>query len=86
MKLLIDDRQTAHTERFNNNENVVGIVVCDILMTRNTIQSDFFINKIAKLSNQVRGQFCIVQYTDRGSYFVRDLYKLDILELKFIAT
>ena len=55
-------------------------------MTRNSIQSDFFINKVAKLSNQVRGQFCIVQCTDRGSYFVRDLYKLDSLELKFIAT
>ena len=55
-------------------------------MARTAIQSDTSINKVAKLSNQVRGPSRIVQCTGRGSYFVRKLYKPNSPKLKFIAT
>ena len=35
LKLLIEDRPTAHAERFNNNTNVVELVVGDIVMVKN---------------------------------------------------
>ena len=54
-------------------------------MARTAVQSDAFTNKVAKLSYQVRGPFCIVTCTGRGSYFVRKFYKPDSATLKFTA-
>ena len=86
MKIVIEDRREAHAERVNNNRHIVELVIGDIVMVRTAIQSDASTNKVAKLSYQVRGSFRIVQFTGRGSYLVRNLYRSNSPELKFMAT
>ena len=85
LKLLIEDCPTSHSKRVNNNKNVVELVVGDIVMMKTAIQIYISTNKVAKLSYQVRGSFLIVKCTGRGSYIVRNLYKPDSPEFKFIA-
>ena len=84
MKILIEDRRKTHAEQVNNNRNIVELVVGNIFMARTAIQSNFSTNNVAKLSYQVCGPFRIVQYTGRGIYLVRNLFKPDSQELKFI--
>ena len=85
LKILIEDHREGHVERFNNKKDIVQLVVGDIVMARTAVQSDASTNKVAKLSYQVRGPFCIVTCTGRGSYFVRKFYKPDSATLKFTA-
>ena len=85
LKILIDDRRTIHAERVNNNKNIFDFIVGDIVMVRTAVQSNATINKVAKLSYQVRGPFRIVKCTGHGSYLVRKLYKPDSPELRFMA-
>ena len=40
LKILIEDRRTAHAERINNNRNVVVLEPGDIVMARTAIQSN----------------------------------------------
>ena len=84
LKILIDDRRDAYAERVNNNNNIVDLVVGDIVMAQTTVHSDVSLNKVAKLTYQVRGPFRIVKYTGQGSCLVRKLYKPDSLTLKFM--
>ena len=63
LKTLIEDRREAHDERVNNNKNIVNLVLGDIVMASTLVQNDASTNKVAKLSYQVRGLFCIVTYT-----------------------
>ena len=86
LKISLEDRREAHAERVNNNRNIVELVVGDIVMARTTIQSDFFTKKLAILSYQVRGPFRIVQFTGRGSYFARKLYKPNSPQLNLMDT
>ena len=85
LKILIEDRPTAHAERINNSKNLVMLKTGDIVMARTAIQSDLIKNNVAKLSYSVRGPFQIIRKTGLGSYFVRKLNKLDSPELNFMA-
>ena len=40
LNILIEDRREAHSERVNNNKNIVELVVGDIVMARTAVQSD----------------------------------------------
>ena len=86
LKVLIEDRRTAHAERINNSKNLLLLLKAgDIVMTRSAIQSDLSKHKVAKLSYSVRGPFQIICTTVLGSSFVWKLNKLGSLELKFMA-
>ena len=85
MKILIEDKRTTHTERINNNHNVVVLEYGDIVMVRTAIQSNTHNEKVAKLCYAVRGHYQIIRTTCHGSYFVRKLHRLDSPELKFIV-
>ena len=85
LKILIEDRRTAHVERINNNINIVSMRPDDFVMDRTAVQSDKSKDKVAKLNYVARGSFQIVQGTGRGGCIVRKLHKLDSPELKFIS-
>ena len=71
LKILIEDRRTAHAERINNSKILVILKTGYIVMARTAIQSDLSKNKVAKLSYSVRGPFQIIRKTGLGSYFVQ---------------
>ena len=85
LKILIEDRRTAHAERINNNRNIIVLEPGDIVMARTAIQSNKQKGKVAKLCYAVRGPYQIIRTTGRGSYFVHKLHKPDSPELKFMA-
>ena len=85
LKILIEDRGTAHAERINNNRNIVVLEPGDIVMARTAIQSNKQKEKVAKLCYTVRGPYQIIRTTGHGSYFVRKLHRRDSPELKFMA-
>ena len=85
LKILIEDRRTAHVERIINNRNVVVLEPGDIVMARTAIQSNKQKERVAKLCYAVRGPYQIIPTTSHGSYFVRKLYRLDSPELKFMV-
>ena len=37
LKILIEDRHDTHAERFNNNKNIVDLVVGDIVIAQTTV-------------------------------------------------
>ena len=79
MKILIEDRRTAHAERINNNRNIFVLEPCDIFMARTAIQSNKKKKNVAKLCYAVRGPCQIIITTGHGCYFVRKLHKPDSL-------
>ena len=85
LKILIEDRRTAHAERINNNRNIVLLQPDDIVMARTSVQSNKQREKVAKLTYAVRGPYQIIRTTGHGSYFVRKLHRPDSPELKFMA-
>ena len=48
LKILIEDRREAHTERVNNNRNIVELAVGYIVMVNTTIQSNASTNRVFK--------------------------------------
>ena len=84
LKILVEDRRTAHAERVNNNRNIVTVHPVDIVMARTAIQSDKATNKVANLCYAVHETFKIVRGTGRSSYIVRKLNNLDSPEFKFM--
>ena len=85
LKILIEDRRTAHAERINNNRNVVDLEPGHIIMARTAIQSNKRKEKFAKLCYAVRGPYQIIRTTGHGSYFVQKLHRPDAPELKTMA-
>ena len=85
LKILIEDRRTAHAERINNNRNVVVLEPGGIVMARTVIQSNKRKEKVAKLCYAVQGPYQIIRTTGNGSYFVRKLHRSDSSELTFMA-
>ena len=77
LKILIEDRRTAHAERINNNRNIFVLEPCDIFMARTAIQSNKKKKNVAKLCYAVRGPCQIIITTGHGCYFVRKLHKPD---------
>ena len=71
LKILVEDRRTAHAERVNNNNNIVMMHPGDICMARTAIQRNKSTNKVAKLCYAARGPFQIVRGSGRVSYSVR---------------
>ena len=67
-------------------KDIVELVVSNIVMARTAIQRNASANKVTKLSYQVRDPFRIFQYTGRGVYLSRELYKPNSLKLKFMVT
>jgi len=61
LKILIEDRGTAHAERINNNRNIVVLEPGDIVMARTAIQSNKQKEKVAKLCYAVRGPYQIFE-------------------------
>ena len=57
LKILIEDRRTAHAKRINNSRNLVVLQDGDIIMARTAIQSNLAKNKVAKLSYSVRSPY-----------------------------
>ena len=85
MKILIEDRRTAHAERINNNRNVVVFEPDDIVTARTATQSDKQKEQVAMLCYAVRGSYQIIRITDHGRYFVRKLHRPDCPQLKFMV-
>lgn len=85
LKILIEDRRTAHTERINNTKKLVLLKFGDIVIACTAIQNNLSKNKIAKLSYFIRGPYQILRDTGLVSYFVRKLNIPDSPELKFIV-
>ena len=85
LKILVEDRRTAHAERVNNNRNIVTMHPSDIVIACTAIQSDKATNKVAKLCYTVCEPFQIIRGTGRGSYIVRTFNKPDSLEFKFMS-
>ena len=85
LKILIEDRRTAHAERINNNRNVIILEHGDVVMARTAIQSNKQKKKVAKLCYAVRGPYQIIRTTGHGSYFVQKLHRPDSPELKFMT-
>ena len=50
LKILTEDRRAVHTERINNNQNIVQLIAGVIVMVRSAVQNDAFKNKVVKLS------------------------------------
>ena len=65
-------------------KKIVELDVGDIVKVRTVVQSDTSMNKVTKLSYQVRGPFRILTCTERGFYLVRKFYRPDSPELKFV--
>ena len=85
LKILIEDRRTAHRDRINNNRNVVTLLLGDVVMTRREVMSDKAKNKVGKLTYQVSGPFVITKATGHGSYYARKLKDKNSAEQKFMA-
>ena len=85
LKILVEDRRTAHTERINYSRNIVTMYPGDIIIARTAIQSDKATDKLAKLCYTVRGSFQIVIGTNRGNYIVRKSNKTVSPKFKFIS-
>ena len=85
LKILIEDRRTAHAERVNDSRNIFMMHPGDIVMARAAVQSGKRKDKVAKLRYTVRGPFRIIKSTGRGSYIVQKLNKHDSLELEFTS-
>ena len=82
LKILIEDRRTAHAEHINNNCNVIFLEPDDIVMARTAIQRDKQKEKVAKLCYAVKGPCQIIRTTGHGGYFVRKLYTPDIPKIE----
>jgi len=67
LKILIEDRRSAHVERINYSRNLVVLTASDIVMARTTIQSNLLKNKVSKLSYSIQGLYQIVRPTGFGS-------------------
>ena len=63
LKILVEDRRTAHAECINNTKHIVILKAGDIVMDRTAIQSDLSKIKVAKLSYSVRGPYQILRNT-----------------------
>ena len=81
----LEDRRTVHSERINNNRNIVTILPGDLAIARTTFQRDNVNDKVAKLCYAVRSSFQIICGTGRGGYIVRKLKKSDSPEFKFMS-
>ena len=85
LKILIENRRTAHAERIINTWNLIDLKPGDIVMVQIVIQSNKKREKVAKLSYALRGAYQIIRTTGHGSYFVRKLHRPDCPELKVMA-
>ena len=85
LKILIEDRRTAHAERINNNRNLVIFKPGDIVMAKAAIQNDKKKAKVAKFCYADRGPHQIICNTGHDSYFAKKLHKPDSPELNFMA-
>ena len=61
LKILIEDRRTAHDERIDNSKNNVVLHTGDIVMDLTAIQINLSKNKVAKLSYSTRVPFQIIR-------------------------
>ena len=61
LKILIEDRRTAHDERIDNSTNNVVLHTGDIVMDLTAIQINLSKNKVAKLSYSARVPFQIIR-------------------------
>ena len=57
LKIIIENRRTVHTERFNNIRIIVIMLSGDLFMASTTVQSDKANDKVAKICYAVRGSF-----------------------------
>ena len=81
----LEDRRTVHSERINNNRNIVTILPGDLAIARTTFQRDNVNDKVAKLCYAVRSSSNIIRGTSHSSYVVCKLNKLDTPEFKSIS-
>ena len=85
LKILIEDRRTAHRDRINNNCNVVTLLHGDVVMARREVMNDKAKNKVGKLTYQVSGPFVITKATGHGSYYARKFKDKNSAEQKFMV-
>ena len=81
----LEDRRTVHSERINNNRNIVTILPGDLAIARTTFQRDNVNDKVAKLCYAVRSSSNIIRGTSHSTYVVCKLNKLDTPEFKSIS-
>ena len=85
LKILVEDRKTAHAERIKNNRNIVTMHHGDLVMVLTAIQSVKDKDKVAKLSYVVRVPFQSVRGIGCGSYKARKTNTPDCPDLKFMS-
>ena len=85
LKILVEDRKTAHAERIKNNRNIVTMHHGDLVIVLTAIQSVKDKDKVAKLSFAVRVPFQSVRGIGYGSYKARKTNRPDCPDLKFMS-
>jgi hypothetical protein len=80
--LVIADRREAHRDRVNAGRTGPNFAIGDLVLVRVQVQSNAELNRVAKLSYQVRGPFKILSHT-AGSYQIVPLHKPDATPLSY---
>ncbi|MGH7955061.1 MAG: hypothetical protein ACREOZ_03790 [Gloeomargaritales cyanobacterium] len=77
LKLLVEDRRTAHRERVNSGRTRVEYQVGDLVTARIQVQSRAADGRSSKLLYKARGPFEIVEVVGHGSYRLKSFGRPD---------
>jgi len=80
--LVVEDRRHAHRDRVNAGRSAPSFAAGDLVLIRVQVQSSAELNRVAKLSYQVRGPFRVVSQS-AGSYQVVPLHLPDSNPLSY---
>jgi hypothetical protein len=80
--LVVEDRRHAHRDRVNEGRSAPSFAPGDLVLVRVQVQSNADLNRVAKLSYQVRGPFRIISHS-AGSYQVVPLHLPDSNPLSY---
>jgi len=83
LKLLLEERHTAHRERANTGRNQAIFKEGDIVSARIQVKSDASRGKIAKFQYKAKGPYKIISVLSTGSYSVQKLGQENSPVLKF---
>jgi hypothetical protein len=80
--LVVEDRRQAHRDRVNEGRSAPSFLPGDLVLIRVQVQSNAELNRVAKLSYQVRGPFRVISHA-AGSYRVVPLHQPDSNPLSY---
>ncbi len=80
--LVVEDRRQAHRDRVNEGRSAPVFALNDLVLIRVQVQSNAELNRVAKLSYQVRGPYRIISHS-AGSYKVVPMHLPDSTPLSY---